>query len=225
MKICELFSTIQGETVGSNFGTGFPTIFVRVSGCDIGCLYCDTQYAKTEPGTEMSPSEIVDKCLTYSFRRVCLSGGNPDAVPEAELRDLLLHLKAHNFWVTVEASGQCNPKRFMLADSVVMDVKTISAGKVAQAKTENSIEYISYLRKQDQVKFVIQSREDYDTMAHAYITNRSSQSPQFLASPMFDKTGKHNAAQIAAWILQDGYDIVLNLQIHKLVWDVNARGR
>jgi len=238
MLINEIFLSIQAESINtalipSKFGTGVPTIFVRTHGCSCYCAYCDSAYTWSqsgEKGIKMTVAEIIKKVQKVGgpYKTTCITGGEVEIQPIAEVQQLIKGLKELGYTISVEATGTAGRDFFFGADSIVMDVKGPSAGKKAMERTKDNVLHVKTLNRYDQLKFLVQDRIDFDWMIEWLDKNMSNLDntirPQILVSPVFDKEGKNNAAQVVEWILKVGLDCTLNLQIHKTIWPVNKRG-
>jgi len=250
LSINEIFISIQGESINSighnslpveHLGVGTPTIFIRTQGCCCSCIYCDTKYAHksySKDVNKMTIQQILDKCNELSgdaYKNVCITGGEPGI--QDNVLYLIDALKKENYVIGIETSGAADIRIFQgrqlpedvqigkSAQCIVMDWKGPSAGKFTMNKMLES--NWKYLRQCDQVKFLIRDRQDWDfmekTLKHFDVL-RSLDRPVILVSPVFDSGGKCNAKLIIKWLLESKLPLVLNLQIHKLIWDVNKRG-
>ncbi|SCZ01204.1 radical SAM protein [Alkaliphilus peptidifermentans] len=208
LKINEIFLSIQGEGIS----TGYPTIFVRLTGCNLSCSYCDTVYSHHE-GSLMSVEEVVSQIKTYGYKRVCLTGGEP--LLQDEVRVLLSRLE--DYEVNIETNGSIDINKFPLNPKhrYTMDIKAPSSG------ASNSIFYENFtnLRKNDEIKIVIGSREDYLWMRE--IIKKFHQLGVITVSPVF---GEIDPQKIINWILEDNLDLRFQLQIHKIIWNPDERG-
>jgi len=205
MKINEIFYSLQGE------GTlaGLPTVFVRTTGCNLRCSYCDTTYAYQE-GREMSPAVIAAHTGRWPCPRVCLTGGEPLLQEDVgEVLDLLMEAGRE---VSVETNGSLDvtplTERAVIA---VMDVKCPASGMHGQMRREN----LPLLRPSDCLKFVIACREDYE-YARGVLERHAPACPVVM-QPVWEQ-GLPLAREMAAWILRDGLEVRLSLQLHKLLW-------
>lgn len=218
LKLTEIFYSLQGEGLTA----GLPTIFIRLTGCPLRCVYCDTVYSFTG-GERFGLDEILQTIARYPCKRVCITGGEPLAQPNAiALMDRLL---AQGYEISLETSGALPVAKVPVAVSKVMDLKTPSSGEVDKNLWEN----LDYLTHHDQIKIVIADRRDYDWAVeklHAYGLDKKVGTVWF--SPMFDV---HNSADVpsiatdlAEWILADGISVRLQLQLHKIIW-ADARGK
>lgn len=240
MQINEIFLSIQAESVNlsrdisKKFGVGVPTIFIRFNHCNLKCTYpCDTMYTwhpkYMEPDIIMTPQEIINKVREVGgpYKVICITGGSPELQPMGEMHALIRGLKELNYTVSIEASGTAGRDAFFGADSVVMDIKGPSAGPTAMKVTADNKAHVRTLGPYDQLKFLVRDREDFDWMVNWLTETQLLQienHPLVLVSPMFDKKGTSNAAEIVKWILESKLDLVLNFQIHKIIWSHVERG-
>jgi 7-carboxy-7-deazaguanine synthase len=203
MKINEIFYSIQGE------GTlvGVPSIFLRTTGCNLRCSFCDTTYAY-EQGTEMSIQEIIDEIEKFACTSVCLTGGEPLLQKDtAKLIDCLLQKK---YQVCLETNGSISIKRYGGKKSLLisLDIKCPSSGMHDQMNMKN----VSYLSKNDQLKFIIKNKEDYE-YAKKILEKYNPPCVVF-----FQPVWGINPKKLASWILSDGVPVRLSLQLHKIIW-------
>jgi len=239
MQINEIFLSIQGESINSmpipmKMGAGVPTVFIRTNNCSVQCDYCDTKYTwekgDKEKNKDMTPDEIVAEVQRVGgpYKVICLTGGEPELQPISEIQGLITKLKDIGYIISVEASGTKERDFFHNADSIVMDIKGPSAGKIAMKRTENCMGYARTLGCCDQLKFLVKDREDFDWMMgwltdSGIIDYEPGYRPQILVSPEFDDDGSNNAAEVVEWMLDAKLDATLNFQIHKIIWDINKR--
>lgn len=209
LKVNEIFYSIQGEGTAQ----GKPCSFVRLTYCNLRCSYCDTEYAFYE-GEEMSLREIIDKVKAYPSLLVEVTGGEPLA--QKESLNLLKALCDEGFETLLETSGSLPIKDVDKRVKIIMDVKTPSSGMA----DKNLIENLNFLKKEDEIKFVIGNFEDYQWSKN-FIEERGLSGRTVLFSPVF---GKMEAKTLAELLLKDGLDVRLNLQIHKFIWQPNTRG-
>jgi 7-carboxy-7-deazaguanine synthase len=224
MVITEIFKSIQGEGTRA----GLPCIFVRLTGCNLRCTWCDTAYA-FHGGTKQSVVEILAKVSELvgggarEVRLVEITGGEPLLQPETP--ELAQRLLAAGCEVMIETSGE----RFIgtLPRDVIkiVDVKCPDSGEPNTFDMAN----LDLLGPNDEIKFVISSRGDYDFAREFTAThNLAERVRHVLFSPVFpDPTGKWeglSASELAAWILADGLPVRLGLQLHKFIWDPAMKG-
>ena len=210
LRITEIFYSLQGESRT----VGFPTVFVRLTGCPLRCTYCDTAYAFS--GGELRDiSDIVEQVAGYKPSYVTVTGGEPLA--QKECLHLLNCLCDAGYEVSLETSGALDVAQVDERVVKVMDLKTPSSGEQARNLYSN----IGYLNERDQLKFVISNREDY-LWAKDVLGEQLKDSPaEILFSPSF---GEIDASQLADWIVEDNLSVRFQLQLHKLLWK-DAPGR
>ena len=211
MVITEIFKSIQGESTYA----GLPCVFVRLTGCNLRCHWCDTAYA-FHGGRQMSLDEVLAWVRGFGGKLVEITGGEPllqpDVIPLAET------LIEEDYRVLVETSGE----RFVgeLPEAVVkiVDVKCPASGEGGKFCREN----LQALDGKDQLKFVILDREDYD-YAKDFLEKHRNQLrvEEVILSPVF---GRLPARQLTEWILADGLRVRLGFQLHKFIWDPETRG-
>ena len=206
LRISEIFHSLQGETRTS----GLPTVFVRLTGCPLRCQYCDTAYAFSG-GEVMSLESIEARIAAYRPRYVCVTGGEPLAQPDCI--PLLERLCDAGYEVSLETSGALDISMTDVRVSRVVDLKTPGSGEMARNRYEN----IVHLTPNDQIKFVICSREDYDWAVSKLIEYRlDTRAGEVLFSPSH---GQVEARKLADWIVSDNLPVRLQLQLHKLLWN------
>ncbi|HET8733255.1 MAG TPA: radical SAM protein [Anaeromyxobacteraceae bacterium] len=209
MRVTEIFFSIQGEGTRA----GRPCVFVRFTGCDLRCNYCDTAYAFTG-GREMSREEILAEVARHPGRLVLLTGGEP--MLQRELPDLARDLLARGYEVTVETHGQA-PLDALPAEVVrIADVKTPGSGEPA-----TGLDWLARLMPHDEVKFVVSSEEDFRWSLDVIRRHGLEERLTVLVGPVL---GRVEPRDLARWILESGLQARLNLQIHKVVWGAEARG-
>ena len=205
LRITEIFYSLQGEART----VGLPTAFVRLTGCPLRCVYCDTEYA-FEGGEQQSLDTIVERVLAYSPRYVTVTGGEPLAQPNC--LPLLSTLCDAGLEVSLETSGALSVEGVDARVVKVLDMKTPASGEADR----NDYSNIDRLLPQDQVKFVICDRQDYDwacfKLDEYALVERVA---DILFSPSF---GQQDATELAEWILADNLPVRLQLQLHKLLW-------
>ena len=210
MKVNEIFYSLQGEGIT----TGYPTVFIRLTGCNLRCTYCDTVYAYEE-GREMSVNEIADRVKDYGAHYICITGGEP-LLQKAELKMLLSLLGKHT--VTVETNGSVAVGDLDFSYCrFAMDIKTPGSGMDEHTDFSN----LDYLNKNDEIKFIIGSRTDYD-FAREIIEKYNLEGKVLVTfSPVFGVQPRY----LAQWVLEDKlYLVRVQLQLHKYIWDPEARG-
>ena len=206
LKITEIFYSLQGESST----VGLPTVFVRLTGCPLRCGYCDSEYA-FYGGERLTLTAICDKVASYHPRYICVTGGEPLA--QRECHGLLTRLCDAGYQVSLETSGALPLDDVDPRVIKVMDLKTPGSGEVARNRWEN----IPLLQAQDQIKFVICSREDYEwarfKLDEYQLHNKVG---EVLFSPSF---GAIQPLELAEWILADNLPVRFQMQLHKLLWN------
>ena len=203
LRINEIFHSLQGEADAA----GYPTVFVRLTGCPLRCQYCDTEYA-FHVGDWLSFDDIEDQVRAYGARHVCVTGGEPLAQPNC--LKLLERLCDLGFEVSLETSGAMDIGAVDSRVSRVVDVKTPGSREAARNRLEN----FELLGVKDQLKFVICSREDYD-WSKAFLREHGLQQRRILFSPSYNEVAP---TTLAEWILADRLPVRFQLQLHKILW-------
>lgn len=211
LVVNEIFFSIQGE--GTR--TGMPCVFVRLTGCNLRCSYCDTAYAFHE-GHSMSLEEILDRVRSYGCRLVEITGGEP--LLQAAVRELMDRLVEEGTQVLLETSGERDIGNINPRVVTIMDVKCPSSGESGRNRREN----LALLRRHDELKFVIGNREDYEWATDLVRREKLSEHLTVLFSPVH---GQLPAEELAEWILEDRLPVRFQVQLHKVLWGANARGR
>jgi len=209
VRVSEIFFSIQGEGTRA----GRPCVFVRFTGCDLRCGYCDTAYA-FHGGAEMSREAILAEVARHPCRFVLLTGGEP--MLQRDLPDLARELLARGYEVAVETHGQLPLDALPREVIRVADVKTPGSGEPA-----TELAWLALLRPHDEVKFVVCSEEDFRWSADVIRRHRLEGRLAVLVSPA---AGLVDPKDLARWMLESGLDARLNLQIHKVIWGRDARG-
>jgi 7-carboxy-7-deazaguanine synthase len=210
MRVTEIFFSLQGEGTRA----GLPCVFVRFTGCDLRCVYCDTAYA-FQGGREMSQEAILAEVARFPCKLVLLTGGEP--LLQRDLPVLARQLLARGYEVTLETHGQ-RPLD-AVPDGVVriVDVKTPDSGEVT-----TDFGYLDRLAARDEVKFVVSSEADFDWSREVVRRHALEGRVHLLFSPVW---GKVEPRDLAAWILSSGLrGARLSLQIHKVIWGAETRG-
>ena len=211
LVIHEIYASIQGE---STFA-GLPCTFVRTTGCNLRCSWCDTPQA-FYGGTRMPRSEVLARALALGTPLVELTGGEPLLQPG--VIPLLAELCDAGRTVLIETSGEADISRVDRRVRKIMDLKAPGSGESARNRWAN----LDHLGPGDELKFVLASREDYEWMRDA-IRARSlgERTPNLLASTVF---GKLAARELVGWVLEDALPVRVQLQMHKYIWPADAQG-
>ncbi|RLB60202.1 MAG: hypothetical protein DRG80_05635 [Deltaproteobacteria bacterium] len=207
MKINEIFYSLQGEGIDA----GLPTIFIRLTGCNLRCNYCDTRYAFYE-GKYMAIDEILESIKKWNSRRVCITGGEP--LLQKNVYGLIEKLLEKGYEISVETNGSISIMKLSKMDvKIKMDIKLPSSGMHDKMLFGN----ISLLRGDDELKFIIWNRDDYKYAKD--IIARYKPRCQIIMQPVWGSKIK-----LAEWILKDELDARYSIQLHKILWG-NERGR
>lgn len=210
LKITEIFRSLQGE----GDAVGFPTVFVRLTGCPLRCQYCDTTYSFTG-GEWWTLDAILARVRELHARHVCVTGGEPLA--QRQCLALLTRLCDEGYHVSLETSGALPVAEVDPRVTLVVDVKTPASGEAHR----NLLDQLARLRPRDQVKFVICDRADYE-WSRALLQERGT---SVQAMPLFSPSHEQlPARQLAEWILEDRLPVRLQVQLHKILWG-NEAGR
>lgn len=210
LRITEIFYSLQGE---SNT-VGLPTVFIRLTGCPLRCVYCDTEYAFTG-GKKITIDEILAQVDSYGTSYVTVTGGEPLAQPGC--LDLMTRLLDKGYTVSLETSGALDISKVDPRVIKVMDLKTPSSGELSRNLYQN----IGSLNRQDQIKFVIGNQEDYAWSKAALDEYDLLERCQILFSPVM---GRQDPTDLAEKILADRLPVRFQIQLHKLLW-ADARGK
>jgi 7-carboxy-7-deazaguanine synthase len=211
MKVCEMFASIQGE---SSYA-GLPCAFIRLSGCNLRCSYCDTKYSYDE-GTEMSVEEIIKHIGSFGVNLVEITGGEP-LMQVQETSALAMRLLDAGYEVLVETNGSLSIKDLDKRTTIILDVKTPGSGMSAKMDFLN----FDHIKQKDEIKFVICDRKDYDWTKDIISRHGLKRRCTLLFSPV---AGVLAPSRLAEWILKDRLDVRLNLQIHKFIFGSDERG-
>jgi 7-carboxy-7-deazaguanine synthase len=214
-NVNEIFYSIQGESTTM----GIPTAFIRFTGCNLRCSYCDTAYAYHE-GETNTLEEILDKISAYKAEYVCLTGGEP--LLQKDLPILIKKLVSLKKQISIETSGATSIKNVAKKDAkrvkIIMDIKTPSS-LMADRNNYNNFEY---LRAWDEIKFVCGSKEDFDFSVDIIKRFKLNTKTHILFSPI---SGKLELQKLASWVLNTKMkNIRLQLQLHKIIWPDIEKG-
>jgi 7-carboxy-7-deazaguanine synthase len=210
LRVTEIFHSIQGE---STF-VGRPCVFVRLTGCPLRCTWCDTEYA-FYGGREDSIDRILDAVRAYGCPLVEVTGGEPLAQPQT--LELLKVLCEQDLTVLLETSGALDTSGVDPRVRIILDVKCPASGMTERMHWAN----VERLRSQDEAKFVVQDRTDYDWAKDVVARYRMLDRCTVLFSPVF---GRLDPQRLAEWVLADRLPIRFQLQLHKHIWAPDMRG-
>jgi 7-carboxy-7-deazaguanine synthase len=209
LRITEIFHSIQGESTHA----GRPCAFVRLTGCNLRCRWCDSEYTFTG-GDRMSIDDVVAQVKSYKCKLVEITGGEPLA--QGESLDLIKRFCDDGFEVLIETSGSIDIAPVDRRATIILDIKCPGSGEVEKNRWEN----LQHLKPGDEIKFVIADRADYD-WARRVIEERNLNRWTVLFSPVW---GEMNLQSLAEWMLADGVPARLQTQLHKHIWGADARG-
>ncbi len=212
MQVTEIFFSIQGECTYA----GRPCVFVRLTACNLRCNWCDTEYA-FYGGERMRVEEVLERVHTYPARLVEITGGEP-MLQEEEVLELCRSLLGGGYQILIETSGERDLSRLPPEVVKVMDVKCPGSGEGDSFRYEN----LAVLTPRDEVKFVLADRCDYE-FARDFAKRHGlpGRVNAIIFSPVF---GELEPRVLAEWILADGLDVRLGLQLHKFIWEPTMRG-
>ncbi|PKO92750.1 MAG: 7-carboxy-7-deazaguanine synthase QueE [Betaproteobacteria bacterium HGW-Betaproteobacteria-1] len=204
LKVHEIFHSVQGESSR----IGLPTVFVRLTGCPMRCVYCDTEYAFSG-GSNMSLEQIMEKVVGYGARYVTVTGGEPLA--QKKCLELLSRLCDAGYEVSLETGGAIDTSGVDPRVAVILDVKTPGSGEMENNRWDN----LQRLKSNDEVKFVLCDRADYDWAKKILAEHDIAEKCSVLFSPVH---GRLDAAALAEWILADRLPVRMQVQLHKILW-------
>jgi len=210
LRVNEIFKSIQGE---SSYA-GIPCVFVRLTGCNLRCSYCDTTYAYDE-GAEMSVNEILSTIKGYGCKNVCITGGEP--LLQSSIIKLIDLLKKSHYKIFVETGGSINIDILPKAVTRIMDIKCPDSGMDKEMDWDN----IDRLKSSDEVKFIILSKKDYEWAKRITRKYKLTGRAQILFGVAY---GRMKPKTLAGWILKDNLEVRFQLQLQKYIWPNKVRG-
>lgn len=210
MRITEIFYSVQGESTYS----GLPCVFVRTTGCNLRCLWCDTAYA-FYGGQEMRLEEILAQVRGYHCKLVELTGGEP--MLQKETPELARRLLQEGFTVLIETGGSLDLSPLDTRVIKIMDLKCPGSGEADRNYWPN----LEILQPHDQIKFVIKDRRDYDWAVRVIHEHHLEERFPLLFSPVFNEM---DYRQLAEWLLADRVNARVQIQLHKYIWPPDLRG-
>jgi 7-carboxy-7-deazaguanine synthase len=209
LRITEIFHSIQGESSHA----GRPCAFVRLTGCNLRCRWCDSEYTFTG-GDSMTIDDVLQQVKSYGCKLVEVTGGEPLA--QRESLDLIECLCDEGFEVLIETSGSIDVAPVDRRATLILDIKCPGSGEVEKNRWEN----LQHLKPGDEIKFVIADRADYD-WARRVIAERRLEGKSLLFSPVW---GEMELKSLAEWMLADRVPARLQTQLHKHIWGADVRG-
>lgn len=210
LKITEIFLSLQGESSR----VGWPTIFIRLTGCPLRCGYCDSAYA-FYGGEWRTFDQILEQVRSLGARHICVTGGEPLA--QKNCVELMRLLCDEGYQVSLETSGSIDVSKVDARVSRVVDIKTPGSGEVSRNRWEN----LPLLNAQDEIKFVLCGREDYDWAKQIIVEHQIEGRSPILFSPSQDQL---DPRALADWIVADRLNVRFQLQLHKVLWG-NVAGK
>lgn len=210
LKISEIFHSLQGETSRA----GLPTVFVRLTGCPLRCVWCDTEYAFSG-GHVMTLTEILAAVGAHGTRTVCVTGGEPLA--QKNCLPLLTALCDADYDVSLETSGALDVSGVDARVSRIVDLKAPGSGEFTRNRWEN----LAQLNAHDEIKFVLKDRADYEWARDTVRERSLAALCPLLFSPV---KGELDPAALAEWILADRLPVRFQMQLHKILWG-NMQGK
>ena len=210
IKINEIYLSVQGESTH----TGLPCIFIRLTGCNLRCSWCDTAYAFYE-GKNMSIDEILQKVEKFGIHLVEITGGEP--LMQDNVYTLMRRLIEKGYKVMLETGGSISLERVPKDVIKIMDLKCPGSGE----QEKNNLDNLKLLAPHDEVKFVILDKKDYEWSRDIIKKFKINETAHILLSPVFDKL---ELKEMVKWILEDRLPVRLQTQLHKIIWDKNTIG-
>jgi len=210
LKVNEIYYSVQGESSKA----GLPCVFIRLTYCNLRCSYCDTEYAFYE-GEEKTIEEIIREVLKYNCNLVEITGGEP--LVQNESLELMKKLCDEGFEVMIETGGSLPVKEIDKRVMIIMDLKCPSS----KMMKKNLYENIEFLKKTDEIKFVIGNREDYNWSREIIAKYNLNEKCSILFSVVF---GQLEPVQLVNWILEDRLNVRYQLQMHKIIWHPESKG-
>ena len=210
LKINEIYASIQGESSH----TGLPCVFIRLTGCNLRCSWCDTAYAFYD-GKNLSVEETLQKVETFGMPLVEITGGEP--LLQEDVYPLMETLLKKGYRVMLETSGALPIDKVPEKVIKILDIKCPGSGE----EKKNHLENLKFLSPHDEVKFVLLDRADYEWSRDMLRKYDMVPSKQVLFSPVYDKL---NLKDLSQWILKDRLAVRLQTQLHKVIWSKDAIG-
>ena len=210
LQVNEIFYSVQGESTYA----GRPCVFVRLTGCNLRCRWCDTAYAFYD-GETLTVEQVLERVRAYKCPLVEITGGEP--LLQDEVHFLIDRLLVEGYEVLVETGGSLDVGRLDPRVVKIVDLKAPGSGM----DRLNNLLNLQYLDRKDQIKFVVADRRDYEWAKRIMAEHALAEKAQVLFSPVF---GELHPRELAEWILADRLPARLQIQLHKYLWDPNQRG-
>jgi 7-carboxy-7-deazaguanine synthase len=210
LQVNEIFYSVQGESTYA----GRPCVFVRLTGCNLRCRWCDTAYAFYD-GETLTDEQVLERVRAYKCPLVEITGGEP--LLQHEVHSLIDRLLLEGYEVLIETGGSLDVGRLDPRVVKIVDLKAPGSGMEGQ----NNLDNIQYLDRKDQIKFVVADRRDYEWAKQMMAEHALAEKAQVLFSPVF---GELQPRELAEWILADRLPARLQIQLHKYLWDPDRRG-
>lgn len=210
LKINEIFHSIQGESLLA----GKPTVFIRTAACNLRCTWCDTKYSFWQ-GNVMSLDAIIEQVKKFTTEYVCLTGGEP--LGQKASIELMQRLVDMGYTVSLETNGSFSVKDVPLKVIKVIDIKCPDSAEAEAMAWEN----LSLVRKDDQFKFVVGSKADFDWAQNICAEHKLAEKCSILYTPVYKKV---SPMDLARWILDAEAKVTMQVQMHKEIWGPNERG-
>jgi 7-carboxy-7-deazaguanine synthase len=210
LKINEIYASIQGESSH----TGLPCVFIRLTGCNLRCSWCDTAYAFND-GKNLSLEETLKQVKAFKLPLVEITGGEP--LMQEEVYPLMEALLKEGYQVMLETGGSLPIDKVPEKVIKILDIKCPGSGE----EKKNYFENLKLLSPHDEIKFVLLDRADYEWSRNLMQKYSLPLSAQVLFSPVYDKL---NLKDLSQWILEDRLPVRLQTQLHKIIWSKDAIG-
>lgn len=210
LKVNEIYFSVQGESTKA----GLPCVFIRLTWCNLRCTYCDTEYAFYD-GKNLTIEEILTEIKKYNCNLVEVTGGEP--LVQSECLKLMEILCDEGYEVLIETGGSLPIKNIDERVKIIMDLKCPSSGMAHKNLYEN----INYLKPEDEIKFVIGSRGDYEWTKNIISEYKLNNKCEILFSVVF---GKIEPVKLVNWILEENLNVRFQLQMHKFIWEPETKG-
>lgn len=204
LRVHEIFYSLQGESSR----IGLPTVFVRLTGCPMRCVYCDTAYA-FHGGMSIELAEIMREVASHGAHYVTVTGGEPLA--QKECGTLLRELCDAGYDVSLETGGAMDISNVDPRVSVILDIKTPGSGEAEKNRWSN----LEYIKSKDEIKFVLCGREDYEWARQIISEHDLAGKCSVLFSPVYQEV---NPTELAEWVLKDKLPVRMQVQLHKILW-------